>query len=283
MLKNYLNEFLEHLKSLNFSENTIISYKFDIEEFIDFLKEREINKTTLREFFIFLFNKGYSQKSILRKRSSVNSFIKFLMKRKILKENPIILLPKIKVPKTLPKTISQNQINKMLDEWEVKNFDELMNKAIIETLYSTGLRASELCNLKVKDIDLKNEQIRVIGKGSRESIIPIGRRALNLIEIIIKEKNLKSDDRIFPITRFQLYYRIKKAFEKLAHISGIHPHILRHSFATHLLDNGADIRSVQMLLRHKNLSTTQIYTHVSLNKIKKSYELSHPRNKPKTN
>ncbi|MEO0144775.1 MAG: tyrosine-type recombinase/integrase [candidate division WOR-3 bacterium] len=271
-MKTYLDEFLEHLKLLNYSKETIESYRIDLEDFINFLKDEQINKQTIRNYFIELFNKGYSQKSILRKRSSLNTFIKFLMKKGIVKENPLIVLPKIKAPKTLPKTISQSQINRILDNWEIKNFDDLFNKAIIETIYSTGLRASEICKLRVKDIDFHNEQIKVYGKGSKESIIPIGRKALELIKQIIKEKNLKEDDLIFPISRFQLYYRIKKFLQ-------VYPHILRHSFATHLLDNGADIRSVQMLLRHKNLSTTQIYTHVSLSKIKKSYEQYHPRNK----
>lgn len=272
-MKEYIQEFLQHLISLNYSKETIESYKFDLQDFLTFLKDKEINKQTLRSYFIELFNRGYSQKSISRKRSSLNTFLKFLTKKGILNENPLIVLPKIKTPRTLPKTISQSQINNFLDKWEIKNFEDLLNKAIIETLYSTGLRASELCKLKVRDIDFKNEQIKTLGKGSKESIIPISKKALNLIEKIIKEKDLKEDDFIFPISRFQLYYRIKKLLQ-------IHPHILRHSFATHLLDNGADIRSVQMLLRHKNLSATQIYTYVSLSKIKKSYEQYHPRNKP---
>ncbi len=279
MLESYFKEFLEHLKSLNYSKNTILSYENDLKEFLNFVKDRSIDKNLLRNYFVELFNKGYSQRTIIRKRASLNSFLKFLMRKKNIKENPLILISRIKVPKSLPKVISQHQINKILDSWEVKNFDDLLNKAIIETLYSTGLRASELCSLKVKDIDFENEQIRVIGKGSKSAIIPIGKKALHLIRLIIQEKKLKDDDFIFQISRFQLYYRVKKSFLKLSQISGIHPHVLRHSFATHLLDNGADIRSVQMLLRHKNLSTTQIYTHISLKKIKESYEKFHPRNK----
>ncbi len=273
-MQNYLTEFLEHLKSLNYSNETIANYKMDLEDFLEFLKDKEINKQQLRSYFIELFNRSYSPRSILRKRASLNTFIKFLIKKGIMKENPLILLPKIKVPKTLPKILSQVQLNKILDEWEVKNFDELFNKAIIETLYSSGLRASELCKLKVKDIDFKNEQIRILGKGSREAIIPIGKRALNLIEMIIKEKHLNENDFIFPINRYKVYRIVKKFLN-------VHPHILRHSFATHLLDNGANIRVVQELLRHKSLSSTQIYTHVSLKKVKESYEKFNPRNKSK--
>ncbi len=273
-MRIYLTEFLEHLKSLNYSNETIINYKMDLENFLEFFKDKEINKQHLRSYFIELFNKGYSQRSILRKRASLNSFLKFLIKKGIISENPLILIPKIKVPKTLPKTLSQTQLNKILDDWKVKNFDELFNKAIIETLYSSGLRASELCKLRVKDIDFKNEQIKILGKGSREAIIPIGKRALNLIEMIIREKHLGENDLIFPINRYKVYRIVRKFLNA-------HPHILRHSFATHLLDNGADIRSVQTLLRHKNLSSTQIYTHVSLRKIKESYEKFNPRTKSK--
>jgi site-specific recombinase XerD len=218
MLEHYFNEFLEHLKSLNYSKNTILSYENDLKEFLSFVKDKQIDKQLLRSYFIELFNRGYSQRTIIRKRASLNSFIKFLMKKKIIKENPLILISKIKVPKSLPKVISQNQINKILDSWEIKNFDDLLNKAIIETLYSTGLRASELCSLKVRDIYFENEQIKVMGKGSRQAIVPIGKKALNLIRLIIQEKNLKDDDFIFQISRFQLYYRVKKSFLKLSQI-----------------------------------------------------------------
>ncbi|MCS7244954.1 MAG: tyrosine-type recombinase/integrase [candidate division WOR-3 bacterium] len=282
-MREYFFEFIEQLNSLNYSKETIKSYKTDILEFLNFLKDKEIEKKIIRAFFIELFNKGYSQRTILRKRASLNSFFKFLIKKKVISENPIVLLPKIKAPKLLPKTISQSQLSKILDNWKVNNIYDVFDKAIVETLYATGLRASELCNIKLKDIDFENEQIKVFGKGSKESIIPISKNALELIKIIVKERNLKEEDKVFPISRFQLYYKIRKIFQKLALISGVHPHMLRHSFATHLLDNGADIRAVQMLLRHKKLSTTQIYTHVSLNKIKRSYEQFHPRNKPKEN
>ncbi len=284
-LKNYLEEFVKYLESLNRSPRTVEAYRSDVEEFINFLGNREISLQTVRAYLSYLYDKGNSPRSIKRRKSSLSTFFKFLMKKGVLKDNPAYMLPSPKTPRLLPKVIPQEKLNSILDSWQPKTLTELRDKLIVEMLYSSGLRASEICSLKVKDVDLLRGEVRIKGKGGKEAIVPIGNRALHLLEIYIREAKLSDEDYLFkdrkgkPMSRNNLWYRVRKAFSKLSDLSSVHPHMLRHSFATHMLNNGADIRTVQALLRHASLYTTQIYTHVSLNKLKEEYYRYVPKRK----
>ncbi len=283
MHSEYLEQFLRYLQTLGRSERTVEAYEADIREFLNFLGDREPDVRNIRSYFRYLFEKGYSERTIRRKRSALSSFFKFLMKMGLRKENPVSIIPAPKLPRTLPKVIPERELNEILDSWKPANLRELRDKAIVELLYSSGLRASEIGRLKVEDINFERMEVKVLGKGNRQAIVPIGKRAIDILRQYVKKAGLKRGDYLFvnrkgqPISRAVVWYIVRKSFEKIAALSSVHPHLLRHSFATHMLNRGADIRTVQALLRHKTLKTTQIYTHVSLRKMKEAYQRFHPR------
>ena len=286
MLREYFDEFLKYLSTMGRSERTIEAYEMDLREFLSFLGDKPPTVPNVRAFFRHLFEKGYSERTIRRKRSAISSFFKYLMRMGVMKENPITVIPAPKLPRTLPKVIPERDLNEILDRWIPSSTKELRDKAIVELLYSSGLRASEIGRLRVSDINFDRMEVRVFGKGSREAIVPVGKRAIDILKKYIEKAGLKGDDYLFtnrkgePISRTVVWYIVRRSFEKIAALSSVHPHLLRHSFATHMLNRGADIRTVQALLRHKTLKTTQIYTHVSLRKMKEAYNRFHPRIKP---
>ncbi len=283
MLQEYFDDFLKYLATMGRSERTIEAYEMDLREFLSFLEDKPPTVSNVRAFFRYLFEKGYSERTIRRKRSAISSFFKYLMRMGIVKENPITVIPAPKLPRTLPKVIPERDLNEILDRWVPSSLRELRDKAIVELLYSSGLRASEIGRLRVSDIDMERMEVRVFGKGGREAIVPVGRRAIEILKQYIEKAGLRGDDYLFtnrrgePISRTVVWYIVRRSFEKIAALSSVHPHLLRHSFATHMLNRGADIRTVQALLRHKTLKTTQIYTHVSLRKMKEAYNRFHPR------
>ncbi len=285
MLQEYFDDFLKYLATMGRSERTIEAYEMDLKEFLSFLEDKPPTVSNVRAFFRYLFEKGYSERTIRRKRSAISSFFKYLMRMGIMKENPITVIPAPKLPRTLPKVIPERDLNEILDKWVPSSLRELRDKAIVELLYSSGLRASEIGRLRVSDIDMDRMEVRVFGKGGREAIVPVGRRAIEILREYIEKAGLSGDDYLFtnrrgePISRTVVWYIVRRSFEKIAALSSVHPHLLRHSFATHMLNRGADIRTVQALLRHKTLKTTQIYTHVSLRKMKEAYNRFHPRNR----
>ncbi len=286
MLREYFDDFLKYLSTMGRSERTIEAYEMDLREFLSFLDDKPPTVSNVRAFFRYLFEKGYSERTIRRKRSAISSFFKYLMRMGVMKENPITVIPAPKLPRTLPKVIPERDLNEILDRWVPSSLKELRDKAIVELLYSSGLRASEIGRLRVSDIDFDRMEVKVFGKGSREAIVPVGRRAIEILRKYIEKAGLRGDDYLFtnrkgePISRTVVWYIVRRSFEKIAALSSVHPHLLRHSFATHMLNRGADIRTVQALLRHKTLKTTQIYTHVSLRKMKEAYNRFHPRIKP---
>jgi Site-specific recombinase XerD len=260
----YEEEFVKHLISLGKSENTISAYLRDLKDLIEFSRVLnknvlELDKGDFRFFVPFLQKRDLSPSTINRKISSLKTYYRFLMKRGYIKEDPLKVIQKPKIPNRIPRPVDTDKILQVLKSWEAKNDDEILARDIITVLYSTGLRISELLSLKGKDVDLSNMVVRVRGKGGKYRNVPIVRICAEVLERYIKGP----EDRLFNINRFKAYRMIRKIFEKIAKVNGVHPHTLRHSFATHLVERGADLKTVQEILGHSKLSTTQIYTKVS--------------------
>jgi len=301
--KFYIDEFSNFLLlEKNLSTNTINSYRKDILQFENYISvkfkskidiKNALSKDVFDEYLIYLYDKEYRPATLARKLSSVKSFFIFLEDEKIISSNPVKFLKFPKLQRKIPKTLNQEIIDTMLDN--SKNLS-LRDSTIIELLYATGIRASELINIKIIDIDFNEATLRILGKGSKERIIPIHNLALQLItkywknEIynhnkLVKNKNIKfKRDLLFlnlhgkKLTRQGLWYIIKNISKKLGlDINKISPHILRHTFATHLLYNGVPLRHLQELLGHSNISTTQIYTHLSDQYIESEYSKFSPR------
>lgn len=285
-IQNYIR-FLKFEK--NFSTHTIIAYENDLMEFADFIGEKsinDVNKNDIRSFLTFLSEKELQVKSIRRKISSVRSFFKFLMKENIITHNPCtgIILPKLK--KNIPEFIDANPILHYLSQnINEDDFESIRNHLIIDLLYQTGIRRSELYQLKWSDIDWYNLNLKVLGKRNKERIIPFSLKLKSNLEryfFVLEKKGIKKefmwiDEKSERLSSYQLYYIVKKEMAKITTQIKKHPHILRHTFATHLLNNGADINAVKELLGHSNLKATEIYTHSNIEQLKKIYQQSHPR------
>jgi len=315
----YLKEFLGYLElTKNYSQNTVISYKNDLEQFGKFLcssfkdlktngeinlEELKINLNIvdlplLKSFIGELYdkksslhgeksskNEKYSTRSVSRKISVLKSFFKYLKRRKYIPGNPTSGLIFPKLDKKLPVYLSSQEMHKLLEGGKYIEI-KIIDLAIIELFYSTGIRLSELINLKLRDVDFRKRTIKVLGKGSKERIIPFGKKAEIAIENYLKIREIcntnsleylfisNSGKKLYPV---QVQRLIKKNLELITELKKKSPHVLRHSFATHLLDRGADIRAVKDLLGHESLSTTQIYTHLTPEKLKKVYKQAHPK------
>jgi len=229
-----------------------------------------------------LLSYGYKKSSVSRKLSAIKSFYKFLEMNKIIKGNPSVSVKTPKTERCIPSFLSEEEMRKMLDFALEKELD-IRNKAILETLYATGIRASELVNLDISRFDMSSKLIRVYGKGKKERIIPVARAAFEALSRYISEARGYKDGALFlsksgkRLTQRDLQRIVKKAIVKVATLNQMSPHTMRHTFATHLLNRGANLRAVQELLGHESLSTTQIYTHVSIEKLKEEYKRAHPR------
>lgn len=279
ILSQYL-DFLEIEKGL--SPNTIDAYRRDLGDFLDFCCTKgaeelnSIERTHVNSYMLALHDKKYTATSVMRKIASLRGFFKWLSANEIIPKNPVLTLEQPKIPRKLPKVMTVEEINLILSQDLTKS-----EKVIIELLYGCGLRVSELVNLQMKDIDISAKYLQCIGKGSKERIVPLGSKAIKAMKDFFKErdsilqknrqvsKNLLVSEAGKPWTRQDIYNFIRKQGEKIhKHIS---PHTLRHSFATHLLENGADLRIVQELLGHSDVSTTQLYTHISKKRLKEVY------------
>ena len=288
MIKEYIDEFLRYLLiDKNYSSNTIESYKNDLLKLSHFVNKdiKSIDVDDLKKYIKSLSN-SLEEKSLSRNISCIKSFYKFLIINKIVNNNPsdALYLPKTK--KSLPKVLSEEDVLKLLDI-ELKDSFDYRNKAMLEVMYASGIRVSELVNLKLQDVDLSDEVIRINGKGSKQRIVPLGEYAtLALKEYINNYRStmLKkyNTDYIFlnnhgnVITRQGFFKIIKEIASKKGINEDISPHTLRHSFASHLLKYGADLRTIQELLGHSDITTTQIYTHISNEQLKKNYSEFHP-------
>lgn len=291
MTLSYLDEFLSYLNyEKGFSQNTLFSYKRDLKQFLVFIKGKaeEVSRAHISRFVAFLSQKKYASSSIARKLSALKSFYHFLVREKYVKEDPtgqVILPKKIKL---LPKALSLGDILKLLENIPQQEPLDIRDQALFELLYASGMRASEAMALNLLDVDLKISFVRVLGKGSKERLVPLGEKAKKALENyilksrpqILKNKEnpaLFLDQHGKRLSRQGLWWIVKKWVKILSLSSKISPHTLRHTFATHLLEGGADLRSVQEMLGHANISTTQIYTSVSRERLKKAYLSAHPR------
>jgi integrase/recombinase XerD len=293
-MKKHLEKFLEILYvEKNLSKNSVISYQNDLREFVAFVGQRKLNNKLFSQYLENLGKRKLANNSYLRKTSSLRGFIKFLLKEEIISENPLKLIASVKKEKKIPKFLSPEEIVRILKYCEQdKNLRILV---LLEILYSTGLRVSELVSLKVSNlrfIDFErlklDEVIYVIGKGNKERIAPLSEKAKQVLERYLKtnRENLLKKENIylFPSTAKEGHLtrqRFGQILKELALQVGINPtkispHIIRHSFATHLLENGLDLRSIQELLGHSNISTTEIYTHIMTNKLKDAVREHHP-------
>jgi len=295
-----INRFIEYLATeRNFSTHTLRSYRTDLRQFSLYLKgkgfsgnldkEPFVDHIMIRSFLGFLHKKN-KKSSIARKLASLRSFFKFLDKRGIIKTNPmdVIFIPKQE--KYIPTFLTVDEINRLLESPDTSQISGLRDQAILEVLYSSGLRLAELTHMDVDSIDFSLGVVRVLGKGDKERIVPIGEVAMAALkrymerrEELIRKKTALGERALF------LNYRGKRLSERSVHkivrkyahrcglLRNISPHSLRHTFATHLLDGGADLRSVQELLGHISLSTTQRYTHISMDRLMEVYDKTHPR------
>ena len=286
-MKERINEFKSYLMyEKMFSSNTVNSYVRDLEEFNSFLESEYIKHVTykdIRSYLAHMYNKKYSSRTISRKLSAIRSFYKYEVNKGVIRDNPCLLISNPKVEKKLPNYLSYNEIETMLEVPDTFKNNSLRDKLIIEILYSTGIRISELVNIKVKDIDFYNNQILILGKGNKERYVIFG----NTLKDMLKEYiSIKSDSEYLITNKYNKKMStrsIEEIVKKIVKIDGIKnkvtPHTIRHTFATHMLNEGADLRVVQELLGHENLKTTEVYTHVSNERLRSVYLSSHPRAK----
>jgi len=288
-MQRHIDKFINYLKiEKNASNHTIINYTIDLKAFSSFLGEADIDSIdhlALRRFLAELRGKNYSKRTIARKLASLRSFFKFLYREGHIKSNPVTAISSPKLDKKLPKFLDLGKVTKLILSPDVKTESGLRDRAILETLYSCGIRVSELVGLDMDDVDFISGVIKVLGKGRKERMVPIGDMALLSIRKYAEGRDARVKERkaVFLNSRGgRLTDRsVRRVVDKYIHACSIEekisPHSLRHSFATHLLDRGADLRSVQELLGHMNLSTTQIYTHVTMERLKNVYDKTHPR------
>ncbi len=277
------------------AKNTLYNYRIDLNQFVYFLKKindnniSRINSKVLTNFINFLRNKNISSRSISRKIVTLKSFFKYLIIDKIIDMNPAIILESPKIGTYLPEYLTLNEIEKLTNTCHTDNKYEMRNMTIIELMYSTGLRVSEISNLRTNNINFVEKNMKIKGKGNKERIIPVGNKAINLLNKYLAETRPILEKENIPnnylfinwkggkLSRVSIWKIIKNHTVKAGINKNISPHTLRHSFATHLLNNGADLRSVQELLGHSDISTTQIYTHLNYKKLRNSHTQYHPR------
>lgn len=304
-MQKYIDDFIQHLKyERNLSEHTLRNYASDLEQFYDHLAPpskdggrreidlREIDNLTIRDFMASLYEQSKKKSSIHRKVAALRTFFRFLCREGILDANPARLVASPRVERKLPNHLT---IQEMIRFIETPDLDTILGKrdrAILELLYASGVRVSELVGLNLTDIDFTNQTLRVKGKGRKERIVPFGEHARAAIEAYLGVRGellVEADtDKIDPLAVFMNYQgtrittrsvgrMIDKYVKICADLHHISPHSLRHSFATHLLDAGADLRTIQELLGHARLSSTQVYTHVSMDKLMEIYDKAHPK------
>lgn len=298
MLDKYIiKHFLDYLRlELSLSDNSIYAYSHDIEIFRQYLNEtdhslllNQIKQEDIELFFKYLYDLGLSASSQARILSGIKKFFSYLSQEKIITENPSILLSSPSIGRNLPDVLTYNEISSMINNIDLSLPFGHRNKAIIEVLYGCGLRVSELISLKISDIYNKDEFIKVIGKGNKERLIPIGKGILKSIHLYIEgERNIqninkKNTDVLFinkrgtGLSRQMIYIIIRELAQKSGIKKKIGPHTLRHSFATHLIEGGADLRAIQQMLGHSSIGTTEIYTHISDQYLREVITEFHPR------
>lgn len=291
-MKEWTQAFLQNLENKNFSPNTLKSYGEDLAEFTAFCTARKITRPgdihpgLIRSFLSEVSERHPARNTVLRKIAALRSFTRYLVEKEQLSQNPFKLLPSPKREKLLPKFLTVQEVNRLIETASEKGRFAARNRALFELIYSSGLRRSETTGLKISDVDFFNGVVKVLGKGNKERIVPVTDTALAALRnYLATRQNPQPHEALFlnkngtPLTGDGLAFLFKKLAIKSGVARKVSPHSLRHSFATHLLNNGCDLRSLQEMLGHKNLSATQIYTHVSLEKLKSVYQHAHPKNK----
>lgn len=294
-------EFLDYLSNQrNYSALTIRNYQLDIEKFLNFILDEgilmdDVDQIVIRNFLTEELNAGISKRSCKRRLSSLRHFYSFMVKNNYLDDNPFVIVNSPKSDKKFPHVLYKDQVKQILDA-NMERTDHLAprDNAILYVLYYCGLRASELVTIKLPNCDLKNRMVRVLGKGSKERLVPFTAECRDVlkkyiettrVELLAKQEEetniLFLNDKGKPLTVRGLEFILDKIEEKTGNYMGLHPHVLRHSFATHLLENGADIRVIQELLGHSSLNATQVYTHVSAEAMKQTYIDAFPRARKK--
>ena len=286
-MKEYTDKFMHYLTiEQGVSPHTVRAYREDLKEFVSFSDKvlEEIDNLDIRSYLAWLHGRKLKKSSISRKLATIRSFFKYLHREGYVKKNPAKLVSSPRVPKTLPRFLDIDETFSLMDSPKGETFIPARDKAILELLYSSGLRVSELTSLDVVDLDIKETLVRVKGKGRKERIVPIGSKAMEAIQnylperISLKKKSsaLFLNNRGGRLTQRSVR-RILVAYSRMINLKGdISPHTLRHTFATHLLHEGADLRAIQELLGHSSLSTTQKYTHVDIRHLTEVYDKAHP-------
>ena len=294
-MKELIDTFLNYLSvERGVSKNAIIAYREDLNTYLDFMEKSDIDalskisKNNITDFLFAQKERGIGVNSIARRLAAIRMFHRFLARERILKSDPSALIDSPKLWKRVPETLTVNEVEALIAQPNVRGIQGIRDRAILETLYATGMRVSEAVNLKKDNVNLKVGFLRCIGKGNKERVIPLGKKAIASINRYLeaaRPKLLKTREaEVLFVSRFgkkisrQSFWKIIKKYARLAHIKKpMKPHILRHSFATHLLEHGADLRSVQEMLGHSDISTTQIYTHINKDRLKSVHKQFHPR------
>ncbi len=294
-MKELIDSFLDYLSvERALAKNTIIAYRQDLNMYLDFILKRGMNalskvtKNDIIEFMLFEKDNGISPTSISRRLAAIRMFHRFLSRERVLKSDPTILIDSPKLWKKVPDTLSLNEVEALISQPEVRDHQGARDKAILDTLYATGMRVSESTDLKTNNVNLDIGFLRCIGKGNKERIIPLGKKAIQSINRYLEFSRpyflkKKTSEYLFinrsgaRLSRQSVWKLIKRYAQEAKIKKLIKVHTLRHSFATHLLERGADLRSVQEMLGHSNISTTQIYTHIDKERLKSVHKQFHPR------
>lgn len=286
-----ISRFIDYLaKEKRYSPNTIAGYQNDLFAFEDYASVHydtlihKCNHRVIRSWFSFLLENGMSPKSIHRKASTLKSYYKYLLRSNAISSSPMDLVPLPKVGKQLPKFVEESSLNFLLNDFEFENsFVGLRDKLVLDLFYQTGIRRAELIGIKVSDVDLHQSTIKVLGKRNKERIIPISSSLVETIKKYLPYRISSEVDSLFLTASGKklypklVYNIVNKYLSQVTTLSKKSPHVLRHSFATHMLNNGAELNTIKEILGHVNLSATQVYTHNSLEKIKSIYKQAHPR------
>ncbi len=291
MNERIVAEFLRYLQTeKNYSPHTVRAYRRDLEDFLLHLGERKILEVDLSDLraFVVKLRRKHHPRTVSRKLSAVKSFYRFLLRRGYLESTRLLALSGPKLPQELPRVLTVDEALRLVETPEDSSFLKLRDRVALELLYGSGLRASEACLLRIEDIRLEIRLLRIKGKGRRERLVPLGRKAVEILkkylparEKFLREKgkhtpylllNVRGD----PLSARSLHRLVKNYAQRLG-LSNVHPHVLRHSFATHLLESGADLRSIQEMLGHRRLTTTERYTHLDFGHLARVYDNAHPR------